>query len=383
MLFGVSSICMFSRNHSIKDNLMNSVLTPIAVFVSTLVISYPILNVIKSGRPLLLSVTQKNFNTLVEVLSAQGQWLIPILLFSSYVIYKNRKDYTLLVDLRMLLVFIPIGIQLYTTIFLQYHASWPLSLFFTFAMIVSLGVSKIDGRYHLFSILSLCGITLLVFSEYFILMDKVNTIFKIQNVAWIILGLATVSLLKFMERPNKYVVATTLSFSILLILGTVFNQTGLLHRNMAGGNTPMLDGTNFMQKRAMDTYKLIEWMNKNYPFDAVIVEAPGKSFSNTASHVSIGTGFRSFLGWKGHLYTRNIPWGHIQERERIIKDIYTSTKPLHAYNLLKKHGIKLVVVGAEEKKRYGLDGLFKFTRLRPLYRGLVRFGGTSLYEVQY
>jgi uncharacterized membrane protein len=127
---------------------------------------------------------------------------------------------------------------------------------------------------------------------------------------------------------------------------------------------PTLDGTRYVAQYRKDDYDAIQWLRTHAPLDAVLLEAPGGSYTEY-NWVSAHTGIPTLLGWGGH----ELQWrGNYDEpgrREPQIAAIYQSTDSAHVLTLLEQYHIDYVYVGRLEQDKYHLSQpmIRKFDRI--------------------
>lgn len=210
-------------------------------------------------------------------------------------------------------------------------------------------------------LLALAGSIIAIFIEIFYVVDgmpppweRMNTVFRLGEVAWILLALASAFCLS--ELFQKYRKWKLIGIVAILLLSAFFvfatgSRSGWFSR------APSLDGTTWMAEKAS-----IDWLNKNVEGQPVILEAPGRDYESS-SRVSSATGLPTVIGWPGHeVHWRQNSGVEINGRIADTDKIYSTTDPDEATRLLKKYNAKYVFVGNEEKKRYAQAGLDKFAR---------------------
>ena len=145
--------------------------------------------------------------------------------------------------------------------------------------------------------------------------------------------------------------------------------------NRADGfaGSPSLDGTAWIQNINPGDYSAIQWLNANAPRGAHIVEAVGDAYTY-GNRISSATGLPTVLGWFNH---ENQWRGNTKlfldnatgiDRPADVQRIYQTLDPQETLTLLGKYDIKFVVVGAEERSKYGLtkSQIDKFGRVMTL-----------------
>ncbi len=87
------------------------------------------------------------------------------------------------------------------------------------------------------------------------------------------------------------------------------------------------------------------------------------------------TGLPAVLAWAGH----QIQWGHDPVgRSEDVVELYATQDLTRARALLRRYGVRYVVVGALERRDHPRTGLAKFERLG---EAVFRSRGTVVYEI--
>ena len=287
------------------------------------------------------------------------------------------------------------------------------------------------------------GAALPVIPEFFYLRDafdnRMNTMFKVDYQAWIILMLAgaygVVTLLWAVGRPVRQAAGETASatraappaarrtnaavgraaVSVGLVLFTLmaatypivvtYQKTGRLTGSVgtdfpgAGAGWEGLDGLRYVQETNPDEYAAAQWLRANAGTEDRILEAVGNSYGDAngwfESRFAAATGIPDVLGWYFHeaqwrggqpgILNRELP-----ARAADIGTIYNTTNAAEARALLQKYAVRWVVVGAAERQGigqravpagcppYAAAGLAKFTDLlEPVFKS----GNVAVFRV--
>jgi len=142
---------------------------------------------------------------------------------------------------------------------------------------------------------------------------------------------------------------------------------------------PSLDGMAYLKTKAPDELAAYEWLNRNIRGIPVILEAQGPSYQEF-TRVSMNTGLPTVLGWEYHVFQRAHAWPDINRRKADIQLAYTSPDKDTVAAILDKYHVKLVVVGALERRTYNGGNLNNFSQwtdlLTPVYQnpGITVFG---------
>lgn len=199
-------------------------------------------------------------------------------------------------------------------------------------------------------------LVLFIFTEFFVFIDRINTIFKFGNQLFILLGLITLSL----YRNEKSFNITLWVFLSIFVAGTLQNQISLASYTPFGTKRPTLDGTLYMNKVASEDKSIINYIQSEVTGTPLILETYGKSFENNKARISMQTGLPTYLGWEGHVIIRGTKPRETLRRKKEIDALYNSIDPLKSYEWLRKKGIKYLIVGGAEHAKYPAKGLAKF-----------------------
>lgn len=249
------------------------------------------------------------------------------------------------------------------------------------------------------SLLILCGLGLTFATEFVYLRDtfgvRMNTIFKFYYQGWVMLGCAAGYAVWWMLHRPRPALRPGLQRAFL-VMTVLLTGSGIVYTVLAGyarvdgfSHPPDLNGAAPIARAHPDDWAAIERLGAHAQDDAVILEAPGKSY-NYEGRISAFTGYQAVLGWALH----ESQWrgNYVQQgmREPDIATIYTTPDARLAVELLSKWDVDYVVVGAperqfvedlcaEQERRCGAgNGLAKFdVFLQPVFTA----GQTTVYRV--
>lgn len=238
----------------------------------------------------------------------------------------------------------------------------------------------------------LAGLMILVsgyaiaFAELVYLMDRMNTIFKVYNVVWLLLGIGSLMLvLSEVEAlacstRRKVAVLTVACVLALTCFGGVLNTWIMMRFQRVEGPRPTLNGQAFLRTASSDEAQLFEWMNQNIGGTPVVLEAAGSSYG-PFTRIAMHTGLPTVVGWEHHLSQRGTPHAISRQRAEAVRKIYTTRYASEARELLMKYNVRFVVVGKLERETYGEVGLSKFEMSNDLFQRVATFGDARLYAV--
>jgi uncharacterized membrane protein len=155
---------------------------------------------------------------------------------------------------------------------------------------------------------------------------------------------------------------------------------------------PTLDGMAFMAEATYrdrdkdldlpSDWRAIRWVLENVNGTPVIMEGTAPLY-HWGSRFSIYTGLPAVIGWDWHQKQQR--WGYqerVDQRMRDVQTFYETPDPNVAWNVVRKYGVRLVVVGGLERAYYSPAGLAKLDRM--VGDGLevaYRDGSVVIYEV--
>jgi len=284
------------------------------------------------------------------------------------------------------------------------------------------------GTDRLAACIVVVGAALPIATEFVYLRDafdnRMNTVFKVDYQAWVLLmttgAYGIVSLLAAIRRASAAwmprvrplrlgsALAVVTVFALFAgtypVLGTT-ERTGVFGQISEFGEQTHpgwrgLDGFGYAERNNVDELAAVNWLRLHATAGDHLVEAVGRSYGETAGwfddRFSASTGVPTVIGWAGHegqwrgadLQTRTVT---LPMREQDVKTLYESTNAETATALLKKYDIRWVIVGDQERVRYGgcqpsgnscsatpTPGFAKFKDMLPL---AFQQGAVAIYRV--
>ncbi len=138
-----------------------------------------------------------------------------------------------------------------------------------------------------------------------------------------------------------------------------------------------LSGETWVKNIYPDSYAAIVWLNKNVPEPAVILEAPGNSYTDN-NLISSYTGLPTVQGWFVHEWLWRGSAEEPQKRVNDITTIYQTKNAQQAEVLLETYRVRYVIVGDAERERFSPLGEEKFLKIG---KRVFSSGDTSIYLV--
>jgi hypothetical protein len=216
---------------------------------------------------------------------------------------------------------------------------------------------------------------------------RMNSIFKFYNQAWILLGLASISMIvlvvsTFKDSQTAAVDdhkqsalawgSVSLIVTIVLIplalsyplLATSIRLDQRFPQEPSGGLT--LSAYDWMDYGAIATgadshityaedRAVIAWFNDEVEGSPVILEASFGPYRCNGSRISIGTGLPSVIGWRRHEEQQRVA-NDLALREQQVRDFYTSGDVDSMRRTLAHYDVAYVIVGETERQFPSIRG---------------------------
>lgn len=213
-------------------------------------------------------------------------------------------------------------------------------------------------------LLVMTGALLTLGPEYVYLKDnfsqRINTIFKFYYQAWAMFGVAAVVGLYILSQRTRIAGLITATGYLALFAGAMLFPYYMIQWGAAWhGQDPTLDGLTFVENNNINEYDAIKWLQENASGTPVVLEATGGAYSEFA-RISARTGLPTVLGWANHERQWRGDTPEPDERDPIIRTIYSQSDWGGIPELLDRYSITYIYVGHIERDHYGLDGLDKF-----------------------
>jgi len=226
------------------------------------------------------------------------------------------------------------------------------------------------------------GFLLTYLCEYVYIRDvfgtRMNTIFKLYYQAWVLLAIASAYGVYYLSTRLKGVTRYLwmTGFLILLALSLIYPLAATYAKT--AGASPTLDGMAYLAASNPDDYQAIQWLRANVEGAAVILEAPGGSYT-LFGRVSAHTGLPTLLGWGIHEYQWRGTYEEPSRREPDIETLYTSLDLEETERLLEEYNIEYVYLGPLEISKYGLSGAM-IEKWAIIMEPVYQQGGVTIYR---
>jgi uncharacterized membrane protein len=235
-------------------------------------------------------------------------------------------------------------------------------------------------------VLAACAVGLLVVPEVVAVRDiypepyeRGNTYFKLTFQAFVLLSLlaasATAAMLRGPGRHGRAALAGCLlaPLFVYLPLGIRGHHGPPRFWRLRG-----LDGLAFLEGRRPGEGQAAAWLRAKAAPGAALLEADGDSYSD-AGRLSMATGIPTVLGWYVHEWLWRGAKRDIDDRRAQVRVAYEFPRLTAVHELLERYGVRYVVIGDLERKRFpALDE----AGLESLGRVAFETGSVRIIEVE-
>jgi uncharacterized membrane protein len=223
------------------------------------------------------------------------------------------------------------------------------------------------------------AMVLVALAERLTLSDRMNTIFKTYNGAWLLLAVAlAIVLLRARGRMLLMALPVFLVLAPVALVNLPLGITqGWLQPRKASPR-PTLDGRAFLRGDPSNAFLISALNGAARPGD-VVAEAAGPSYRQF-TRIAMHTGLPTVVGWEWHLRQRGQSLTAIEDRVHDLETIYTGKDDGERRRALDRYGVDWVVLGDLERETYGLQGNDPFEGVPDVVRWADQ-GSTVLYRV--
>jgi len=202
------------------------------------------------------------------------------------------------------------------------------------------------------------GLFLIYIPEFVYLRDlfgtRMNTIFKLYYQAWLFVGIGSAYATMISLQYFRYAVPGVLSV-FLIMVSLVYGASSIYNKTETFSRSPStLNGMAHLKQYSPDEFAAVRWIQKNTPFDAVVLEGEGESYNPQSNRISTFTGRATLLGWAGHeRQWRGEDYARMAgNRSLTIAAIYNPASVEALSEALTREHIDYVYLGPWEHKRY-------------------------------
>jgi uncharacterized membrane protein len=235
-------------------------------------------------------------------------------------------------------------------------------------------------------LLATWGLCVLIGVELIYLRDvfgsRMNTVFKFQYHAWLLMGLASAATLGLVwrTRPVSRVwrAAVVVVAAAIVLPGLAYPIGATWTKSNGFRGEPTLMGDRFLERGAASDYRAIEWLRQNAVGRPVVAEAVGGDYSDHA-RVSTFSGLPTIIGWVGHELQWRGQRPDYNPRQEAVDTIYRSESRSEIMRVAQLYRVKYVFFGNLERTKYGPEAQARLDRLLPV---LYSRSGTTIYGVE-
>lgn len=231
---------------------------------------------------------------------------------------------------------------------------------------------------------------------------RMNTVFKIYNQAWVLLGISAAVAFGFLLNEfRKWLPGWRTAWQIAAValvagaaLFLVMGGLGKVEDRMTEGVPHTLDSMAYMDystynefdvdMNLSEDYRAILWMQDHVQGSPVIAEAaPAGVQYYWLGRFSIYTGLPDVVGWQWHEQQQRLLFSDTVVARGVEEDaFYATTDASAALDFLHKYNVRYIIVGQLERAKYTGDGLNKFEAYNGLlWDAVYRDGQTVIYAV--
>jgi len=235
-------------------------------------------------------------------------------------------------------------------------------------------------------LLTAWGVCILVGTELIFLRDvfgsRMNTVFKFQYHAWLLLGVASAAALGLTWRTRPAAPAwggVALAVATLVVVPGLAYPLGATWTKSNGfrGEATLM-GDRFLERNAPGDHRAIEWLKQNAQGRPVVVEVVGDDYTEHA-RVSTFSGLPTLIGWVGHELQWRGDRPEYGRRRQAVDAVYRAGSREEIADLAQLYRIRYVFYGTLERAKYGPEAQERLDRLLPVAYSR---GGTTIYLVE-
>lgn len=233
------------------------------------------------------------------------------------------------------------------------------------------------------------GTFLIIVPEFFYIKDiypahfRANTMFKLGYQAFIMMGIISSFVFVLYKKTFKrdlLHISYIVLFIFMFVLVAIYPAFAITSYYGKIEKTPQLNGTLWADTTFPEYKEIIDYLNANVKEQPTILEAQGDSYTDY-NMVSSYTGLPTVAGWLVHqwLWRRNPKV--VSDIAPDIQQIYETENSETAKRLLKKHNVRYIIVGRNEREKYKNINEVKFNQIGEKIFQSTKGNGV-LYEIK-
>lgn len=210
--------------------------------------------------------------------------------------------------------------------------------------------------------------------------NRMNSLFKVSYQAWVLLTLAAVLAIRQLVQTSSKTRWLVWASGITLGLSCAFTVSAAVSLSQANHNmVPTLDGADYLARIAPGDFGAIRWLETHAETGDVLVEGVSSDYSS-GNRLSAFSGVPTLLGWAGHEWQWRGSGSIVEQRQRIVERIYTSSDQEEVLAILREYGVRYLYVSPNEVMTYQLDDQH-ITWLGSILTPVYSHTTAKLYEV--
>lgn len=235
-------------------------------------------------------------------------------------------------------------------------------------------------------LIALWAVCILVGTEIIFLRDvfgsRMNTVFKFQYHAWLMMGVASAGALGLVWRTRPaargWKVAAACIAVAIVLPGLAYPVGATWTKSNGFRGDPTLMGDRFLERGWASDYRAIEWLRQNTVGRPVVVEAVGGSYTEH-TRVATFSGLPTIIGWVGHESQWRGDNPEYGPRQQAVDIIYRSDNREEIVRIFRQYRVSYVFFGDLERAKYGGEAQ---ARLDRMLTAVYSRSGTTIYTVE-
>ncbi len=193
--------------------------------------------------------------------------------------------------------------------------------------------------------------------------NRMNSVFKLYYQGWTLLavggGYAAYAVWRRWRPAARWgwsaVAAGLVLAALYYPVAATYDRTNRLTVRADGGpeDGHSLDGLRWWKAVHPEDREAVAWLTANTPPGTVILEAYGGGYAHNG-RISMATGRPTVMGWEGHEHQWRGVRDEIDPRKADVDAMYKSPDGTVVRDLLRRYGVRFVVLGETERAQFGL-----------------------------